>query len=54
MMTQSWSAEPKMLILAAALRDAVREMMRSPETKRPFFWAPFALHGSWFHVPSSC
>jgi CHAT domain-containing protein len=51
-MTQSHSAKPNVLNLAAALRDAVREMMSSTDTDRPFFWAPFVLHGSWFHIPS--
>ena len=52
MVTKSRPAEPNVLNLAAALRDAVREMMGNPDTDRPFFWAPFVLHGSWFHIPS--
>ncbi|KAF2472074.1 uncharacterized protein BDR25DRAFT_18083 [Lindgomyces ingoldianus] len=38
--------------LAAALRDAVREMMdkKSVETRLPYFWASFVLHGCWFHA----
>jgi hypothetical protein len=33
-----------------AVRDAVREMTNTKESKAPFFWAPFVLHGAWFHV----
>jgi CHAT domain-containing protein len=36
------------LNLATALRHAVRTM--SEETQQPFFWAPFVLHGAWFHI----
>jgi CHAT domain-containing protein len=38
--------------VAAALRDAVREMMdkKSVETRLPYFWASFVLHGCWFHT----
>ncbi len=38
--------------VAAALRDAVREMMdkKSVETRLPLFWASFVLHGCWFHT----
>lgn len=43
-------SHPCVLNLAAALRDAVREMMNTKESKAPFFWAPFVLHGAWFHV----
>ncbi|KAH0557164.1 hypothetical protein GP486_005045 [Trichoglossum hirsutum] len=38
--------------LAWALREAVREMIekRNIETRQPYYWAPFVLHGSWFHI----
>jgi len=38
--------------IATALREAVREMMdkKSVETRLPYFWAPFVLHGCWFHT----
>lgn len=38
------------LNLAAAVRDAVVEIRRSPGTKQPYFWAPFVLHGAGFHA----
>lgn len=34
--------------IAQALRLAVREMRNSSETRQPYHWAPFILHGSWF------
>ena len=38
------------LNVAAAVRDAVQEIRRSPGTKQPYFWAPFVLHGAGFHA----
>lgn len=38
------------LNIAAAVRDAVQEIRRSPNTKQPYFWAPFVLHGAGFHA----
>jgi CHAT domain-containing protein len=43
-------SHPCVLNIAVAVRDAVREMMNTKESKAPFFWAPFVLHGAWFHV----
>jgi CHAT domain-containing protein len=43
-------SHPCVLNIAVAVRDAVREMTNTKESKAPFFWAPFVLHGAWFHV----
>jgi CHAT domain-containing protein len=32
---------------AAALRQAQLELLRDPDTRHPFFWAPFVLQGDW-------
>jgi len=33
--------------LAGLLQEAVREIRVKPETRAPYFWAPFVLHGAW-------
>lgn len=48
--TDSTAENDAILNIAAAVRDAVQEIRRSPNTKQPYFWAPFVLHGAGFHV----
>jgi CHAT domain-containing protein len=35
--------------LAVRLQKTVKMMKRNPNTREPYHWAPFVLHGSWFH-----
>lgn len=48
--TDSSAENDAILNVAAAVRDAVQEIRRSPGTKQPYFWAPFVLHGAGFHA----
>lgn len=48
--TDSSAENDAILNIAAAVRDAVLEIRRSPGTKQPYFWAPFVLHGAGFHA----
>jgi CHAT domain-containing protein len=40
--------EGSVVDLAVALQKTVKKLKRSPDTREPFHWAPFVLHGSWF------
>jgi CHAT domain-containing protein len=37
----------KTLDKAQALQEAMRSLVSKPETRHPFFWAPFILIGDW-------
>ncbi|RMZ88482.1 hypothetical protein DV736_g4285, partial [Chaetothyriales sp. CBS 134916] len=43
----STNAEDGVVNLAVAVREAVRDIKWKPETRHPYFWASFVLHGSW-------
>lgn len=52
--TPSPQAESNVLNLAAAMRDAVIDMRRSPDTDRPYFWASFGTAWAMFsHIAST-
>jgi CHAT domain-containing protein len=38
---------PRRLSPSAALREAQLSLAKSPRWRAPYFWAPFALYGSW-------
>lgn len=48
--TDSPGENDAILNIAAAVRDAVQEIRRSPNTRQPYYWAPFVLHGAGFHA----
>lgn len=48
--TDSTTENDAILKIAAAVRDTVQEIRRSPNTKQPYFWAPFILHGAGFYA----
>jgi CHAT domain-containing protein len=38
---------PGKLTKAQALRAAQRAFLDDPQTRHPYYWAPFVLHGDW-------
>lgn len=51
---QSSRRDAGLVDLARSVQQAVLEIRRSPETRSPYHWAAFVLHGAWlvriFHV----
>ena len=42
------SSSRTIINIAQTLRLAVSELRNNPDTRQPYHWAPFVLHGSWF------